>query len=92
MPRGKEHTCIDLFAGAGGLSLGLEMAGFKPLLCCEVNDSARETYFANRQGQDIVDIPEGAPLRTWTRNKGQLDREALAATGPLRMAKLSRHT
>jgi hypothetical protein len=34
-----------------------------------------------RQGQDIVDIPEGAPLRTWTRNKGQYDREALAGAG-----------
>jgi hypothetical protein len=31
-----------------------------------------------RQGQDIVDVPEGAPLRTWTRNKGQTDKEALA--------------
>lgn len=28
-----------------------------------------------RQGQDLVDIPEGAPLRTWTRNKGQNDPE-----------------
>ena len=31
-----------------------------------------------RKGQDIVDIPKGAPLRTWTRNKGQEDPEALA--------------
>jgi hypothetical protein len=31
-----------------------------------------------RQGQDIVDVPEGVPLRTWTRNKGQTDKEALA--------------
>ncbi|MDP6547179.1 MAG: hypothetical protein QGH60_24655, partial [Phycisphaerae bacterium] len=31
-----------------------------------------------RKGQDIVDIPKGAPLRTWTRNKGQKDKEALA--------------
>lgn len=31
-----------------------------------------------RKGQDIIDIPEGAPLRTWTRNKGQEDKEALA--------------
>jgi len=31
-----------------------------------------------RKGQDIVDIPAGAPLRTWTRNKGQEDKEALA--------------
>ena len=31
-----------------------------------------------RKGQDVVDIPKGAPLRTWTRNKGQQDKEALA--------------
>ena len=31
-----------------------------------------------RKGQDIVDIPKGAPLRVWTRNKGQKDAEALA--------------
>jgi hypothetical protein len=28
-----------------------------------------------RKGQDIVDIPEGVPLRTWTRNQGQNDPE-----------------
>ena len=31
-----------------------------------------------RKGQDIVDIPKGAPLRTWTRNTGRQDKEALA--------------
>ena len=34
-----------------------------------------------RQGQDIVDVPKGVPLRTWTRNKGQTDKEALAGAG-----------
>jgi carbonic anhydrase/acetyltransferase-like protein (isoleucine patch superfamily) len=36
-----------------------------------------------RKGQDVVDIPEGVPLHTLTRNKGQEDQEALAG--------LSRH-
>ena len=31
-----------------------------------------------RKGHDIVDIPKDAPLRTWTRKKGQEDKEALA--------------
>jgi len=31
-----------------------------------------------RKGHDIVDIPKGVPLRTWTRNKGRKDKEALA--------------
>jgi len=35
---------IDLFAGCGGLSVGLEQAGFVPLLFNEINPSARESY------------------------------------------------
>jgi hypothetical protein len=31
-----------------------------------------------RKGQDFIDIPEGAPLRTWTRHKGGEDKESLA--------------
>jgi hypothetical protein len=31
-----------------------------------------------RKGQDVIDIPADAPLREWTRNKGSLDKEALA--------------
>ncbi|GAT34056.1 DNA (cytosine-5)-methyltransferase 1 [Terrimicrobium sacchariphilum] len=46
--------CIDLFAGCGGLSLGLEESGFKPLLFSELNHSAAETYIANRVGQGII--------------------------------------
>ncbi len=34
-----------------------------------------------RKGQDIVDIPEGAPLRVWTRNNGKKDAAALAGLG-----------
>ena len=50
------RTCIDLFAGCGGLSLGLEQAGFHPLLFSELNLSAAETYLANRLDQDIIPI------------------------------------
>lgn len=45
---------IDLFAGCGGLSLGMEQAGFTPLLFSEINKDAAETYLANRDG-DIED-------------------------------------
>lgn len=50
---GSRLTCIDLFAGCGGLSLGLEQAGFQPLLVSELNKDAMATYMANRQGQGI---------------------------------------
>ena len=49
-------TCIDLFAGCGGLSLGLEQAGFSPILFSELNLNAAETYMANRKGEEIIPV------------------------------------
>jgi DNA (cytosine-5)-methyltransferase 1 len=40
---------VDLFAGCGGLSLGLENAGFYPIFVNELNDDARKTYIENRR-------------------------------------------
>jgi DNA (cytosine-5)-methyltransferase 1 len=42
---------IDLFAGCGGLSLGLENAGFKPIFVNELNADALQTYLINRDEQ-----------------------------------------
>ncbi len=44
----KKLTFIDLFAGCGGLSLGLESSGFYPLYVNELNKDALETYLINR--------------------------------------------
>jgi DNA (cytosine-5)-methyltransferase 1 len=52
----KKHVCVDLFAGCGGLSLGLESAGFHPLLFSELNFHAAETYMANRVYGDTIPV------------------------------------
>jgi len=39
---------IDLFCGAGGLSLGLEQSGFVPVLAVDIDESAGLTYSFNR--------------------------------------------
>jgi DNA (cytosine-5)-methyltransferase 1 len=38
---------LDLFAGCGGMSLGLENAGFKIIYANEINESAAATYARN---------------------------------------------
>ena len=50
----KNYKFIDLFAGCGGLSLGLEQAGFEPVLFSELNPSAAETYQINRSEIDYI--------------------------------------
>lgn len=41
-------SMVDLFAGCGGLSLGMENAGFTPVFVNELNHDALATYLANR--------------------------------------------
>lgn len=45
---------IDLFAGAGGLSCGLGMAGFKPILANELVEAHAHTYQKNHQNTQVV--------------------------------------
>lgn len=39
---------VDLFAGCGGLSLGLEQVGFAPIAFSEISEDAADTYLYNR--------------------------------------------
>lgn len=44
MSRQKKYTFIDLFAGCGGLSLGLEQAGFEVVFMNEIVETFASTY------------------------------------------------
>ena len=58
----KKYTFIDLFAGCGGLSLGLEQAGFEVVFMNEIVETFASTYLANhnlKEGQYFIgDINE----------------------------------
>ena len=45
---------IDLFAGAGGLSCGLEMAGFHPILANEMVEQYAATYKINHKDTNVI--------------------------------------
>jgi len=53
----KDFTVIELFAGAGGLALGLEHAGFKTLALNEKNKWCCSTLRKNRPNWNIIEKP-----------------------------------
>lgn len=60
-------TCIDLFAGCGGLSLGLGNAGFTTLFCVEAHPDAFSTYRHNLldQRDNHHGWPDWLEKRAW---------------------------
>lgn len=50
----KKYTSIELFAGAGGLALGMEKAGFKHLLLNEFDKHAVATLKKNRPSWNVI--------------------------------------
>lgn len=50
----RKPTVIDLFAGAGGLSLGFEMAGFNVVLANEYDESIAAAYVANHPKTKMI--------------------------------------
>ena len=45
---------IDIFSGAGGLSLGAEMAGIRISSAIEINKSAAQTFMRNHKGTEVL--------------------------------------
>lgn len=54
LPPKKPYTTIELFAGAGGLALGVENAGFESLGLIEFDKSASETLKLNRPNWRVI--------------------------------------
>lgn len=50
----KKYTYIDLFSGAGGMSLGFNKVGFKNLLAIELNKDFAETYRKNFPKHNLI--------------------------------------
>jgi DNA (cytosine-5)-methyltransferase 1 len=80
----KPRTCIDLFAGAGGLSTGLEWAGFNVLFANEIM-STYATSLANSHKEtevcvdDIRSLSPAQIRKSLSLKVGELD---LVAGGP----------
>jgi DNA (cytosine-5)-methyltransferase 1 len=60
----RQLTCLDLFCGCGGFSLGMERAGFRVLAALDNNSEATDTFRANFSKDTQVfckDITKFAP-------------------------------
>jgi DNA (cytosine-5)-methyltransferase 1 len=67
----KKFTSIELFAGAGGLALGLEKAGLENVLLSEIDKNACETLRRNRPKWNVI---EGDVAKIdFTPYKGKVD-------------------
>lgn len=53
----RQLSCIDLFAGAGGLSIGLQQAGFSVVAAIEIEDDACKSYAASHPESECVNAP-----------------------------------
>lgn len=74
----KSPIAIDLFSGAGGTTLGLQMAGFSVKGAVEIDSFAAETYRANHPKihlwqQDILTLPPREARRHLNLKIGELD-------------------
>lgn len=75
---GKMPTTIELFAGAGGLALGVAKAGFKTLACIEFDKDACDTLRVNRpewrvMEDDIANVSNQDLCRLFALKPGELD-------------------
>jgi DNA (cytosine-5)-methyltransferase 1 len=64
-----KHRYIELFSGCGGMSLGLESAGFTRLLANEISPMAAETFAYNLvEGARVVGTPDPRKVGSWAQH------------------------
>ena len=81
-PRKRPFTAVELFAGAGGLSVGLERAGFRIALAVEIMPDFAATLAANHPGTKVVNADvHGVDFRAELRAQG-LEEADLLSGGP----------
>lgn len=51
----RDYTSIELFAGAGGMAIGMEKAGFKHVMLNEIMSCACKTLLYNRPNWNVVE-------------------------------------
>lgn len=73
---GKKETklsLVDLFAGCGGLSLGMENAGFESVFVNELHPDALASYVINRPASIVQDpMRQSSDIQQITRNSKKL--------------------
>lgn len=71
-------TALDLFSGCGGLSEGLQQAGFRVAAAVEIDSKAQETYSLNHPkvklyAEDIRKLDAAVVLKEVGLRRGELD-------------------
>jgi DNA (cytosine-5)-methyltransferase 1 len=78
----KRPLAVDLFSGAGGLSLGLQEAGFRVVAAADTDEVALETHNANFGGLTYSgDLSDPRGFVSFLRGYG-VEQVALVAGGP----------
>ncbi len=78
LPASGRPTAIDLFSGAGGITLGLANSGFDVLACSDHNPACERTHRRNFPGipfirTDIAQLKGADLLKVTSLGRGQLD-------------------
>jgi DNA (cytosine-5)-methyltransferase 1 len=79
----KQPTAMDLFAGCGGMSIGLEKAGFKVIHANEINKDAASTYRRNFPNVEMMNVDiRKINVRDLRRKLGYPEVDVIAAGPP----------